>query len=357
MTEDRYVFTHTEVEDGHEGEGLGSLLVKEALDDVRARGGQIVPVCPFVTAYIERHQEYADLVDKELTARTAWCPPVQSEATGQTTRADAEGTMKTDFDSYEPGRPCWVDVMTTDVDASKQFYGQLFGWDAEDQFDDQGNRVYVMFSKAGRSTAGMAEMAPQQRASGMPPVWSTYIATDDADKTASRVSELGGTVIMPPMDVMSAGRMLVTQDPTGAFISFWQAGEHKGAALANAPGSFGWNELQTRDTAAAEQFYTDLIGWTASTSEGDMPYTEFQLDGESVAAMMPMPPMVPAEVPGLWLTYFVVEDCDASVATIEFAGGSVMAPPMDVPVGRFAAVSDPLGAVFAVIALSGEALE
>ena len=69
MTEDRYVFTHTEVEDGHEGEGLGSLLVKEALDDVRARGGQIVPVCPFVTAYIERHQEYADLVDKELTAR------------------------------------------------------------------------------------------------------------------------------------------------------------------------------------------------------------------------------------------------------------------------------------------------
>ncbi len=265
--------------------------------------------------------------------------------------------MKTEFDSYEPGRPSWVDVMTTDVDAAKTFYSQLFGWDAEDQFDDDGNRIYTMFSKGGRSTAGMGGMGPQQQASGMPPVWSTYIATDDADKIAARVSELGGTVVMPPMDVMKVGRMLVVQDPTGAYVSFWQPGEHPGAGLANAPGSFCWNELQTRDTAAADRFYTDLIGWTSQTSEGDMPYTEFKLDGESVAAMMPMPAEVPAQVPANWLTYFSVEDCDACVAAIESAGGSVMAPPMDVPVGRFAAVSDPQGAVFAVIALSGEGLE
>lgn len=69
MTEDRVVFTHTEIEDGHEGEGFGSLLVKEALDDVRSAGRQIVPVCSFVRTYIERHQEYADMVDRELTAK------------------------------------------------------------------------------------------------------------------------------------------------------------------------------------------------------------------------------------------------------------------------------------------------
>ncbi len=67
--EDRVVFTHTEVDDGHEGEGLGSQLVKAALDDVRAAGRQIVPACPFVSAYIERHAEYADLVDREMTSR------------------------------------------------------------------------------------------------------------------------------------------------------------------------------------------------------------------------------------------------------------------------------------------------
>ncbi len=264
--------------------------------------------------------------------------------------------MKTEFDSYEPGRPCWVDVMTPDVDAAKAFYAQLFGWDAEDQLDDEGNRIYVNFSKGGRMTAGMSPMQPEMQSSGMPPVWSTYIATDDADEVAARVTELGGTVVMPPMDVMEAGRMLVAQDPTGAYVSFWRAREHTGAQLANAVGSFGWNELQTRDTAAAERFYTELVGWTAETSEGDMPYTQFQLAGESVAGMMPMPPMVPGEVPANWLTYFVVEDCDASVAAIESAGGSVMMPPMDAPeVGRFSAVADPQGAVFAVIALSGEA--
>lgn len=265
--------------------------------------------------------------------------------------------MKTEFDAYEPGRPCWVDVLTTDAEAAKAFYGRLFGWDAEDQFDGEGNRVYVMFRKGGRTTAGMAEMGPEQRASGMPPVWSTYIASDDVDKLAARVPELGGTVVMAPMDVMTSGRMLVAQDPTGAFISFWEANEHKGAALANADGSFGWNELQTRDTGAAERFYTELVGWTAQTSEGDMPYTEFKIDGESVAAMMPMPPGVPDQVPSNWLTYFVVADCDASVNAVTSAGGSVMMPAMDVPVGRFSAVADPQGAVFAVIALSGEGLE
>ena len=71
ITDDRIVFTHTEIEDEHEGEGLGSKLIKAALDDVRAAGHQVVPVCPFVASYIERHQEYAELVDDEMTARLA----------------------------------------------------------------------------------------------------------------------------------------------------------------------------------------------------------------------------------------------------------------------------------------------
>ncbi len=62
---DRTVFTHTEVEDGHEGEGLGSHLVKAALDQTRAAGRRVVPECPFVADYIEHHPAYADLVDSE----------------------------------------------------------------------------------------------------------------------------------------------------------------------------------------------------------------------------------------------------------------------------------------------------
>ncbi|QTX03586.1 GNAT family N-acetyltransferase [Agromyces archimandritae] len=58
----RITFTHTEVFPGHEGEGLGSALAKAALDDAVARGEQIVPVCPFIAAYVKRHREYDDAV-------------------------------------------------------------------------------------------------------------------------------------------------------------------------------------------------------------------------------------------------------------------------------------------------------
>lgn len=56
------VFVHTEVDDAFEGQGVGSTLAQEALDDVRASGRRLVPRCPFIRAYIERHPDYADLV-------------------------------------------------------------------------------------------------------------------------------------------------------------------------------------------------------------------------------------------------------------------------------------------------------
>jgi uncharacterized protein len=67
--EGRVVFTHTEIHEGHEGEGLGTALVQGALDDVRRRGVGIVPQCKFVAAFIEDHPEYQDLVDDELRER------------------------------------------------------------------------------------------------------------------------------------------------------------------------------------------------------------------------------------------------------------------------------------------------
>jgi uncharacterized protein len=56
------VLVHTEVAASAEGKGVGTALVAGALDDIRSRGLQVVPVCPFVAAYIRRHPEYADLV-------------------------------------------------------------------------------------------------------------------------------------------------------------------------------------------------------------------------------------------------------------------------------------------------------
>jgi predicted GNAT family acetyltransferase len=59
---DARVFTHTEVLDEHEGRGVGSALAEAALDDVRAAGRSVVPRCPFIRGWIDRHPDYADLV-------------------------------------------------------------------------------------------------------------------------------------------------------------------------------------------------------------------------------------------------------------------------------------------------------
>jgi predicted GNAT family acetyltransferase len=64
----RLIFPHTEIDPEYEGHGLGSELVRQALDDVRSQGRMIVPLCPFVRDWIERHPAYDDLVDHELLA-------------------------------------------------------------------------------------------------------------------------------------------------------------------------------------------------------------------------------------------------------------------------------------------------
>jgi predicted GNAT family acetyltransferase len=60
--EETVLLVHTDVDPSREGEGLGAVLVRGALDDIRARGQRVVPFCPFVAAYIRHHPEYNDLV-------------------------------------------------------------------------------------------------------------------------------------------------------------------------------------------------------------------------------------------------------------------------------------------------------
>jgi predicted GNAT family acetyltransferase len=62
----RLILVHTEIDDEYEGKGFGTKLAAGALDDIRRRGLQIVPVCPFIESYLQRHPEYDDLVDHEM---------------------------------------------------------------------------------------------------------------------------------------------------------------------------------------------------------------------------------------------------------------------------------------------------
>jgi predicted enzyme related to lactoylglutathione lyase len=255
-----------------------------------------------------------------------------------------------EFSSHVPGTFSWPELATTDQKGGVQFYRSLFGWDVNEQpIGPDG--VYSMFTLRGKEVAAAYTMRPEERQHGAPPHWNMYVTVANVDESAKKAESLGAKVFAPPFDVMDVGRMAVLQDPTGAIFQIWEARKHIGAKILNEPGALVWSELTTRDTKAAESFYTSLFGWTAKHAAPGSPmeYTEFHNQGKPGVGMMPMPSQVPAQVPSYWMPYFQVNDCDASTDAAKQIGAHAMVGPQDIPgTGRFAILTDPQGAMFAL---------
>lgn len=248
---------------------------------------------------------------------------------------------------YPHGTFSWVDLATTDQEAAKAFYTELFGWEAVDLPIGDG-QLYTMLQLHGRDVAALSTMQAEMQAMGIPPHWNSYITVDDVDELAGKVADAGGTVIAPPFDVLDSGRMAVIQDPTGANVALWQPRNHIGARVVNIPGALVWNELMTRDPQQASNFYTVLLGWEAEHDE-KMNYTMLKNNGRMAGGIFQMGEDM-AHVPPNWSVYFSVADCDATVAKAVELGGQILKPAADIPgMGRFAVLQDPQGGVFNVV--------
>lgn len=103
--------------------------------------------------------------------------------------------MPTRDTAWPAGTPCWIDYGAADLAAAKAFYSELLGWTYTGGEEEYGG--YLTAQVGGHPAAGLApQMGPDD-----PPKWTTYFATDDADATAARITEAGGTVLVAPMDV------------------------------------------------------------------------------------------------------------------------------------------------------------
>lgn len=251
--------------------------------------------------------------------------------------------------TYAPGTFCWVELGTTDGEAAKKFYTELFGWTFSDSPVGPG-MVYTMLKLDGKDVGALYKMPEEMTSQGIPPNWLSYASVTNADESAAKAKELGGTLMKEPFDVMDVGRMAVIQDPTGAVFAIWQAGTHKGAGIVNVPGALVWNELTTTDIARAGEFYSGLFGWGIDAKTfGSTGYTIFQNGDRGAGGMFKLTPDM-AGVPPFWLVYFAVDDCDAKVKKATELGATTIKPAADIPtVGRFAILQDPQGAAFAII--------
>lgn len=258
--------------------------------------------------------------------------------------------MTTRDTPWPAGTPCWVDVMVPDTKRAAEFYGPLLGWEFADQGAEFGN--YLIAQVSGRAAAAIGPKPPGMEQ--MPSVWTTYLATENADETAAKITAAGGQLIMEPGDVGPAGRLAMAVDPTGAVFGVWQGGGTTGVQIANVPGTLVWNECMTRDLEAAKAFYTSVFGYEYDDLSGDgFSYVVAKVDGHVIGGIGGLPAEVPAEVPAHWSTYFGAGDTDATVAKAVDLGGSIMREPRDSPYGRSAQLADDQGVPFSVISTEG----
>ena len=250
-----------------------------------------------------------------------------------------------------PGTFGWADLLTTDVAAAKAFYAGLFGWTYEDLPTPMGVD-YTMCSVDGQLVCGMAPLPPAMAEAGGTPVWNVHVLTEDADAVAATAVAAGGTVVMPAMDVMDSGRMVMVAGPDGASVGAWQPREHKGAEVFDEPGSITWTELQSRDLTASREFLSAVFGWTWDRQQIEMEYwvahpaaTPHGMPPRDIAGAMNMPDGVPPSAPSMWVTYFAVDDCQTSADQVAALGGSLFLHPMQMGPGTFAGATDPTGAM------------
>lgn len=258
----------------------------------------------------------------------------------------------TNVDRYEPGLPCWVDLMTSDAEAARRFYGELFGWTFHVGPPESG--PYSTALLGGRKVAGLG---PKPPGASFPTQWSVYFAVEHAEHTADKIGHNGGQVMMGPMDVFTEGRMAMAVDPLGAVFGIWQPQNHLGAQATAEAGTMVWHEVYSSDGARAREFYAAVFGWEARRLEGDrqLEYYTFQQGAQVFGGIMQSTERWPEPGSPHWISYFQVEDSDASAARCQDLGGRVVVAPFDTPYGRVAVLNDPQGGQFAIIAPSPSA--
>lgn len=241
------------------------------------------------------------------------------------------------------GTVVWVDLSTTDVEGAIHFYERLLGWHYEESESPTG--LYVLAKVGAGEVGGMMAHAADETAAGIPPAWTVVIGADHLEATLARARELGGSVLQPPMSIPGGARIAVIADPAGAVLALMEAPAAQSGMVWGERGGVCWAECLSRDVDASRGFYEQLFGWKGE--EGSGGYVVFSLDGERVGGLMAMPPTVPAGAPSHWLVYFATDVAAACARVSEF-GGAVLEPTHDIEEGRFAVLTDPTGAVFAV---------
>jgi predicted enzyme related to lactoylglutathione lyase len=236
---------------------------------------------------------------------------------------------------YTHGRFVWRDLLSTNLDAAKRFYGELFGWTTK---EFPGPSPYYVLQAGEKMVGGMM---PVQKGESYPSFWMSYVSVSDVDACADRAKNAGGKIHRAPTDIPTVGRFAIIGDPNGATTAAFKSvnGDPKQVMAA---GEFCWESLQTPNPTTDVDFYKKVYGWseekfgdaiTLGVSEGMM--NQVASVGSAQGGM-----------PASWTTYVGVDSLSSARDRVKRLGGSILEEAIPVPtMGTFAVIQDPDKAV------------
>lgn len=264
--------------------------------------------------------------------------------------AQQGGSLATNELSDTPtyGRFIWHDLLTDDVETAKSFYGELLGWQYESTTRPDGGPYTLILTPSGRLVGGMLEVDDPGNGEDYSR-WLGYFAVPNVDSATRSVTQSGGQVVVAAREIGDLARASAVQDAEGAVVGLLtsRVGYPVERPKAGA-GEVAWNELVAADPAAMAAFYAGLVsGAVSEEARGEFVYRFLEADGRPRAGFMLRPN---EQLEPLWLTYFAVDDVEATSSRVASLGGErLLAPDAGIRDGRISLVTDPSGAVLGLL--------
>lgn len=250
------------------------------------------------------------------------------------------------------GVPTWIDVVQDDLEATRAFYGGLFGWTFSGPAPQEEGPTLHAYSRGeviATATGGHGD-----------PRWRTYFAVDNLGSACTATLAIGGRVRSVVTGHAGRGRWASIEDPRGATIMLWQTAGHHQLGRGRQQGEWTFTTLHTSSPSADIEWYGQLFNWEAAPAPGATMMSLPGLSARLVAAGWPsvsrrlnLPDRLDDLVawvsvlggPPTWVPVFAVDDRDQA-ARLATGLGAKLTHTVDLPNSRNAVIEDPQGATF-----------
>lgn len=181
------------------------------------------------------------------------------------------------------GEFLWCDLATFDVDATLEYYRDMFEWETKSEEFTDGS-VYYYASNRKDVTAGIYEMPSLYKEAKMPSFWMSYIGVDDVPSSLHEVERLGGKLVLGPATFGNGATIAMVEDPFGAKFTLFSGAYLQPRSIDKHPGGHFWNELYTPDPMGVAKFYKELFGWVCQETDQEGRYRVNNLAGRMTTA-------------------------------------------------------------------------